>query len=60
MALLWYRITEETRRKLRALMPKSWQPPREDGRDGTVKGKIEDTEEIAKLMTQTRRSFKDD
>lgn len=64
MAVLWYRIIEQGRRGLAKRYQKlagyAFTPPREDGRDISVKGKIEDTEEIGRLMRQTRRSFKDD
>lgn len=55
MPILWYMISEESREKLRRLLPHNWRPPREDGRPITIQTKIEDVEEIDKLMRQPPR-----
>jgi hypothetical protein len=48
---IWFLITEEIRVKLRALMPADWLPPREDFKSLNLKVKLEDLEELAKIMT---------
>jgi len=66
---IWFLIPEETKRKFLILMSKLWErehpgvpivwePPREDFKPITVKGKLESPEEIDRLLRQTRRHFK--
>lgn len=60
---IWFLIPEETKRQLLILMsklwekehlgtPLFWEPPRDDFKPITVTGKLEDIEEIDRLMRQ--------
>lgn len=64
MTLLYWNkgISDETRRKLRALAPAGWIPPHDDyravtmGESGIVgQSHLEDSEEIAKIMRKRPR-----
>lgn len=63
MPLLWFNagISEEARQALAKLFRKlaryPFTPPRDDFKPITGKFKLEDREEIAKIMTETRRHF---
>lgn len=49
---LWYAISEESRAKLRQLLPRGWKPPTRDGRPWQVQGKIESLGELARIMRE--------
>lgn len=63
MPLLWFNagISEEARQALAKLYKKlsrhSFTPPKDDFKPITGKFKLEDTEEIDKLIRQTKRAF---
>lgn len=62
MALIWYLISDEARVGLaklyRKLVGYPFIPPGDDFKPIKVKGKIEDLQEIDRLMRQTRRHFR--
>ena len=58
MPILWYIISEETREKLKILLPKSWRPPQSDDRHITLTGEYPDLEEIDKTIRQRPHHMK--
>jgi len=50
MIPIWFLISDEAREKLKAAMPKGWKPPRLQGKPVKLDLKLEDVEEIGKLM----------
>ncbi|MFH1775085.1 MAG: hypothetical protein ABH839_00285 [Chloroflexota bacterium] len=52
--LLWECLNEETRRKLRKLMPPGWKPPCRSGRAVELNCRLEGVGEIGRLMRQPR------
>ena len=47
---LWFLISEEDQAKFRAMMPKTWKPPRSEGKVINLDCQLEDVDEISKLM----------
>lgn len=49
---LWFLLNKPSQERLRKLMPKGWKPPRRGNQKVRVEGKIEDIEELEKIMSQ--------
>ena len=47
---IWFLISEEARKKVKALMPKTWYPPRDEWQPIKTDFKLESPEEIDRLM----------
>ena len=61
MPIIWNLLNEEAQGKLRKLLPKTWKPPKYDDPVITARGKLEDVEEIDKIMRKaphSKRSLK--
>ncbi len=56
MPIAWYLMTERGQAVVRALLPKSWRPPPDDGR--LVKATLEGAKELEKLMTKTPGNYR--
>lgn len=52
MPRLWDTLSREDKAKLKARMPEGWYPPRRKPRKTKVEGKLESTEELARLMKE--------
>ena len=57
---IYWLVDETTQRKLRALAPAGWQPPHDEFKPYTLKVKLEDIEELARIMKWRPRHIKRD
>jgi len=52
MEKIWFLLSKEAQEKLKAQMPKGWRPPRELPIKNQLNGKMEDLEEIDRIIRQ--------
>ena len=49
---IWFLVSDEDKDKLKAMMPRTWQPPKSKGRVINLDCQLEDIEELGKLMAK--------
>jgi len=59
MPRLWDAVTPEGKEALRKFMGPEWNPGRQESREVKVEGKLEDLEELTKLMKQGPGFYRD-
>jgi len=59
MTRLWDAITPEGKEALRKFMGSEWEPPQQEHGKVKVEGKLEDLEELTKLMKQGTGFYRD-